>query len=876
MLSNIVKKLLGLRYDITVEGLEQLHGRQGVLVLPNHPAEIDPVIVSTILWDLLRPRPVVVETFFNLPLLTPLMRFVRAIPMADMDFEAGPYKRRRVQKRMKEIAQALRSGDNILLYPSGRLSTTGAERIGGNSGAAMLLRECPDAVVALVRIRGLYGSIFSKALTAGITPQLGPTLRRAAIILLKNGIFWVPKRAVHIEICVEPAELPRNADPLTLNKYMERLFNTPEPERATLVSYSRFKPELPFLQERPTEAAALKEVAPEIVDRVQAYVAKVAEVDPKSITLETQLGDDLGLDSLTMAELLMWLDREFEAHDVELGELVTVGSLVRAAAGQLGSREQQREFTIPASWNASAGTRPDPILTPATTIPEAFLLTSAQLGDFPAVGDERSGVLSWSKLRLGVLLLARHISTLQGSHIGLLFPASVAGTMSAMAAMLAGKIPVFLNWTAGKRSLEHACSETGVSVILTARSFLDIVPTDLEFLEDRFACLEDVKRSFSLRDKFAAKRLARESTSQILTAFGTEDTKGGDTAVVLFTSGSEALPKGVPLTHANIISNVGGALEVFKLTRWDVLLGFLPPFHSFGLTICTLLPLMTGLRVAYYPNPNESRRVAKSIHRWGATIAAGTPTFLRSVLKAGDPSLFGTLRTLISGAERAPQELFDMVSQYGLSAQVLEGYGITECAPVVSVTPPGEPRLGVGRPLPGVSIRIVDPQTLIPTPAGSQGLVLIRGANVFPGYLNPNLNPFVELDEKRWYNSGDLGRIEDGSLIITGRLKRFIKIAGEMVSLSAVEEALQPHLPSLDGTPTLAVLSKGSEGETRPLLILFCTGALTRDKTNEILHAAGFPHLVHISEVRAVKSIPMLGTGKVDYQSLKAELTHSR
>jgi long-chain-fatty-acid--[acyl-carrier-protein] ligase len=281
---------------------------------------------------------------------------------------------------------------------------------------------------------------------------------------------------------------------------------------------------------------------------------------------------------------------------------------------------------------------------------------------------------------------------------------------------------------------------------------------------------------------------------------------------------------------------------------------------------------MTGLRVAYYPNPNESRRVAKSVAKWGATIAAGTPTFLRSVLKAGDPSLFASLRTLVSGAEKAPQELFELVSQYGLSTQVLEGYGITECAPVVSVTPPGEPRLGVGRPLPGVTVQIVHPDTLTPVPPGSQGLVLIRGANVFPGYLDPQLNPFVEIGDKRWYNSGDLGKLVDGSLVITGRLKRFIKIAGEMVSLSAVEEALQPHVPSPDGTPTLAVLPKGAEGETRPLLILFTSGSLSRDRANEVLHTSGFPHLVHISEVRNVKVVPLLGSGKTDYQSLKTLL----
>jgi long-chain-fatty-acid--[acyl-carrier-protein] ligase len=207
--------------------------------------------------------------------------------------------------------------------------------------------------------------------------------------------------------------------------------------------------------------------------------------------------------------------------------------------------------------------------------------------------------------------------------------------------------------------------------------------------------------------------------------------------------------------------------------------------------------------------------------------------------------------------------------------QLLEGYGITECAPVVSVNRPAEPRRGVGKPLAGVSVVIVDPNTFAAVPDGSQGLILIHGQNVFSGYLDTQIDPFVEFAGRRWYNSGDLGMIVDGDLIITGRLKRFIKIGGEMVSLSAVEEALAPHLPSSDGTPQLAVLPRGTEGEGRPQLILFAAGPITRERANEILHGGGFPHLVHISEVRTIKAVPILGSGKTDYQSLKEQLVTS-
>ena len=302
------------------------------------------------------------------------------------------------------------------------------------------------------------------------------------------------------------------------------------------------------------------------------------------------------------------------------------------------------------------------------------------------MGDARSSVLSWEEVRFRVILLARYITTLDGAHIGLLFPASVGGSLATMATILAGKVPVFLNWTSGKRALLHACESTNLSTIISSQSFLDIVQTDLAFLEEKLLFIEDLREALSLRDKLAAKRLARDSLPQISEAFGLNRKRAHDPAVVLFTSGSEALPKGVVLTHENILANIRGVLDAFPLRNEDVLLGFLPTFHSFGLTICTILPLVTGLRVAYHPNPNESRKIAKAIEAWGATMMAGTPTFLRSILQAGTPEQFTTLRTLISGAERAPQDLFDKVNALPHNVDVIEGYGITECSPVVSIT----------------------------------------------------------------------------------------------------------------------------------------------------------------------------------------------
>ncbi len=873
MLSAIVKRLLSLRYRISVTGLDQISASEGVLVIPNHPAEIDPVVVSAYLWDRLHPRPVVLESMYNLPILHPLMRRVKAIPMPDMDFEAGPYKRRRVERAVEDVVSLLKSGQNVLMYPAGRLSVTGAEKLGGTSGLATILKAHPRVNLCLVRTRGLYGSIFSKALNGGVTPDVGSTIKRGISILLQNLIFFAPRRTVTMEIAFNPPDLPRRADSVVLNRYLEQFYNYPQPESAIVVPYTRWQKTLPEIPARRDEQLDLSTVPEDLKQKVFTHIARAAGVPVESINVDTQLGDDLGLDSLTVAELLMWLDREFEVHDVELSDIISVGSVLRAALGQLGSTAPKREVVVPPTWNRDAEARPDPELRGATSICSAFLTAATLFAGKVAVGDDRSGVLSWDDVKLRVVLIAKHLATLPGQHVGLLFPASAGGSLAVMAAILAGKVPVLLNWTAGKRAILHACESTDLSVILSSRAFLDIVPTDLQFIEDRFLLIEDVREKMTTKQKLAAKRLASESASQILSAFGQEQVNPDSPAVVLFTSGSEALPKGVPLTHRNILSDIAGILDAFPLKRDDVLLGFLPPFHSFGLTVCTMLPMLCGLRVAYHPNPNESRKIAKAIAAWQTTITAGTPTFLRSILRAGAPEQFATLRALVSGAERAPQELFDQAASLPNPVDVLEGYGITECSPVVTMNRPGQPNVGVGRPLSGVTLKLVHPEdNHLDTPPGEQGLILVRGPTIFPGYLESNINPFVQLHNERWYNTGDLGKLQDGSLIITGRLKRFVKIAGEMVSLGAVEEALHKHVPSVDGTPSLALLVQGVEGDARPKLVLFSSATLATERANELLKQEGFPHLVHISEVRKVKEIPVLGSGKTDYQGLKAIL----
>ena len=275
--------------------------------------------------------------------------------------------------------------------------------------------------------------------------------------------------------------------------------------------------------------------------------------------------------------------------------------------------------------------------------------------------------------------------------------------------------------------------------------------------------------------------------------FGIDKVKKSDPAVVLlFTSGTESMPKGVPLSQQNILSNLRAALKAVEAFSDDVIYGILPPFHSFGFTVSGILGLLSGVRVFYFPNPTDGTKLARNFARWHVTIMCGAPTFIKGMLKAATAEDIRTMRLCVTGAEKAPPELFKMLADLGKPGILMEGYGITECSPVLTMNPPDSDSKGVGKALPGIELCVVHPETEKLLPIGERGLILAKGPNVFNGYLNPGLSsPFATINGERWYKTGDLGYLDDkGFLTLSGRMKRFVKIGGEMVSLASLEEAL--------------------------------------------------------------------------------------
>jgi long-chain-fatty-acid--[acyl-carrier-protein] ligase len=269
----------------------------------------------------------------------------------------------------------------------------------------------------------------------------------------------------------------------------------------------------------------------------------------------------------------------------------------------------------------------------------------------------------------------------------------------------------------------------------------------------------------------------------------------------------------------------------------------------------------------------QSQALARLIEAWRATLLVGTPTFLQGIVRAADSPL-PSLRIAVTGAEKAPQRLYDQLADTCPSAVILEGYGVTECSPIVAVNDENDPRPGtIGKPLPGFEHLIVDPETRQPVSPGNRGMLLVRGPSVFDGYLGDEApDPFVEAEGKTWYSTGDLVTEDaDGVLTFKGRWKRFVKIGGEMISLPAIESVLSDAFESGDEeAPTLAVVGHGPEGGTQ--LVLFTTRELTRQQVNDAIRSAGLSGLHNIRRVEQIDELPQLGTGKVDYRSLQRRL----
>jgi long-chain-fatty-acid--[acyl-carrier-protein] ligase len=859
--------LLSLRYRIRLVGLTTVvaRGVQGILLLPNHPALIDPFVLAVALFDPLRPLFLADSRQINRFMIRNLARAYGMRPLPDVNV-AGTAVRAEVERSLADCAAHLREGGNVVMYPSGHLYRSRYENLRGNSAAQRILNSVPDARVVLVRIRGFWGSGFSHA--GGREPEIAPTLKRAALGLLQSGLFFAPHRQITIEL-VEPADLPRATSREDFNARLEAYYNEDAPPNR-FVPYSAWDRggarDLPDPAPR-NDARDTTKVPTATRQLVLDHLKELSGL--VSLTDSQDLARDLALDSLARAEVLVWIQKETGLDLSEATSLQTVADVLLAAVGEATSTLSRRVESPPRAWFVEDAGRCGVPAT-ARTIPEAFLDLVDQAPGRLLVADATSGARSAADLLTAVLVLKPLLRALPGTHVGVLLPASVAAATVFLACHFAGKVPVMLNWTIGERGLLHAVDTTSVSKILTSKTVIERLTgrgVALSAIASRFVLLEELVKAVPKTAKLRAFATARVVRRDVRRAIPTDTT---ETAVVLFTSGSESLPKAVPLSHENVLRDLEDAYNVLYIRRDDTLIGMLPPFHSFGLTVCIGGALAAGMRVAYYPDPTDSGMLAQMVESYRATMLIGTPTFVTGILRAGTTSQLGSVRLAISGAESAPDRLYALFRDKCPNAKLVEGYGITECSPIVALNREEDPRPGtVGRPLPRVEYAVVDLAVTRRLPKGERGLLLVRGPNVFRGYLGGAASPFVDFEGRRWYRTGDLvSEGDDAILTVEGRLARFVKIGGEMVSLPAIEAVLEPLYPPKGDQkgPVLAIVSR--QGADRPEIVLVASFAVERAEVNAAIQRAGLSALHNVREVVRVPQIPTLGTGKTDYRSL--------
>lgn len=478
-----------------------------------------------------------------------------------------------------------------------------------------------------------------------------------------------------------------------------------------------------------------------------------------------------------------------------------------------------------------------------------------------AVQDGDFSTLSYRALAARARVLGRILTrgTEPGEAVGVLLPTAspTAAVFFGLAAH--GRPAAMLNFTAGPESVKAACRAAGVRRIVTSAQFVEKARLGA-LVEDLAADhaiihLEEVKRGLGAGDKLRALA-ALVAPGRLLPPQGSSD----DVAAILFTSGSEGPPKGVALSHGNLLANMAQVASVVDFSRQDVVFNCLPAFHSFGLTGGLLLPILNGVKTVLYPNPRHVRLIPELVYQTNATVLFGTDFFLNAWARTADPYDYRSLRLVFAGAERLQDETRRIYTER-LRVHLLEGYGTTETAPVIAVNTPARFRAGtVGHPLPGIET------DLVPVPGvETGGRLRVRGPNVMKGYLHADRPGAIQPPDGGWHDTGDIVVIDaEGFITIVGRVKRFAKVAGEMIPLGLVEEL--GSLADPDAAHAAVALPDARRGER--ILLVTTSATLSRDALAAAARSKGAPEIAIPREVLRLDTIPLLGTGKTDYPAI--------
>jgi acyl-[acyl-carrier-protein]-phospholipid O-acyltransferase / long-chain-fatty-acid--[acyl-carrier-protein] ligase len=517
------------------------------------------------------------------------------------------------------------------------------------------------------------------------------------------------------------------------------------------------------------------------------------------------------------------------------------------------------------------------------SLPLAFIATARRFPFRLAMADARVPGLRFGMALTKAIFLARRLGRVWAGQrmVGILLPPSVGGALVNWAALLLGKVPVNVNYTASKETIAACLKQCGIESVLTSKAFVEKARENPNVnMPDQLLLLEDLVQQPRAGERWMALALTWLLPGRrLMRALGCESLpRLDDLATVIFSSGSTGEPKGVMLTHYNIMSNVEQLGQIFSFVSNDRMLGVLPFFHSFGFTGTFGVPGALGVGVAYHPTPLDAAAIGDLVRRYKVTFLLATPTFLQLYLRGCEPDDFGSLQFILTGAEKLPDRL-SVAFEERFGIRPFEGYGCTECAPAVSVNvrdfraaglrQVGVKRGKIGHPLPGMSVRIVDPATMEPRPLLEPGLLLVKGPNVMKGYLG-RPDKTREVMHDGYYITGDIAaEDEDGFLQITDRLSRFSKIGGEMIPHVRIEEKLHELAGSTEQTFVVAGVPDEKKGER--LVVLHTLAPERLPALLEQLKQSGLPNLwiPRAGQFFAVPGFPMLGTGKLDLRQVR-------
>ncbi|MBC8384404.1 MAG: AMP-binding protein [Candidatus Cloacimonetes bacterium] len=469
--------------------------------------------------------------------------------------------------------------------------------------------------------------------------------------------------------------------------------------------------------------------------------------------------------------------------------------------------------------------------------------------------------ITYERMLIAALILAKKFSGYKGKYLGIMVPTSAGCMLSILGTLMCGKIPVMINYSTGARENCFYAQETcSFKTIITSKKLLEKINIKTV---DGMIFLEDIMASLSLFDKLPALIKSKLSAKKIISAVhkGPES----EVSVILFTSGSEKEPKAVQLSHKNILHNINNIPKIVDLRPDDIYLANLPLFHIFGLTIDFWLPLSFGGTMVAYPNPLDYKIICRIVKKYQVSIMAGTPAFYYGYLKKSEPGDFASLRLAVAGADKLTPHIYEgFVKKHNV--RIMEGYGTTETSPVISVNSERYSKVGsVGKPLPGVQVKIIDIETSEELPRNEEGKVIVKGDLVMEGYLGDIEETSLRI-RNGWYDTGDMGVMdEEGYLWHRGRLKRFVKVGGEMVSLVRVEGVMEKLLPD-DSVCCVVDVPNPTKGAD--IVAAIATTEIDRRKILKEM-AKQLPSIAVPKDIYFIENIPMMGSGKVNFREVE-------